>query len=166
MTEAESNGAELYCSFSIGMHCFGIHAKAVREVHTPVPLTPIPGSPPAVLGYANLRGHLHLVLDPGELLLRAPISVDDSAGMIVFRPEVGEAFAIAVERIGEILSIPRGEIHVPKARADDIDLSDTDWRSESLVAGHATLDPRLVTLIDPAKLLEAAFAESTKNPKV
>lgn len=159
-TSAMEGDKELFCSFSLGEHHFAVRTRSVSEVHTPVPLTPIPGAPKAAIGYVNLRGQLFLVLDPGELLLGVPVSPDECSGLIVFRPEIGEAFAIAVERIWDILSIAPSQIHVPRGRADDVDLSNTTFRSESLVSGYATLDSVLVTLVDPAKLLSEAVLDN------
>lgn len=149
---------ELYCTFWLREHSFGVPSTTVSQVHAPAPLTTIPGAPPAVLGYVNLRGQLYLVLDPSELLLSRPQQVAERAELIVFRAEIGEAFAIAVDRVGDMLPIPEARIHVPKARPDDVDLSVTEQRLASLSVGHATLDSVLVTLVDPSKLLPVAFA--------
>lgn len=150
--------ALLYCSFWLGAHCFGVPASAVSEVHAPVPLTRIPGAPSAVRGYVNLRGQLYLVLDPAELLLGTAAASIGDAELIVFRTEIGEAFVIAVDRVGDMLPIPPEQIHVPKARTGDVDLTSQSHRLESLVAGHATLEEFLVTLVEPRKLLPAAFS--------
>jgi chemotaxis signal transduction protein len=159
MLETKFNGpqVELYCSFWLGEHCFGVPSIAVSEVHRSVPITTIPGAPSAVSGYVNLRGQLYLVLDPYELLIGESAADNRGAELIVFRPEVGEAFALRVLRVGEMLPIPGAEIHTPKARTGDVDLSNGAQRHEALIAGHATLESHLVTLIDPSKLLPAAL---------
>lgn len=162
-TTSVETAVELYCSFWLGDLCFGVPSTAVREFHAGAPLTPVPGAPSAVRGYVNLRGQLFLVLDPSELLLGAPRPADPSADLIVFRPDVGEAFAISVGRVGEMLPIARGQIHVPKARTDDVDLPVGAHRSERLIEGHATLDSLLVTLVDPRQLLPATFADATRT---
>jgi hypothetical protein len=56
-----------------------------------------------------------------------------------------------------MLPIPRAKIHTPKARADDIDLSEDLHNRESLISGRATMETCLVTLIDASKLLPAAL---------
>lgn len=161
-TPTEST-VDLYCSFWLGDLCFAVPSTAVREVHAAAPLTPVPGAPSAVRGYVNLRGQLFLVLDPSELLLGAPSSAGQIAELIVFRPEVGEAFAISVGQVGEMLPIAQAQIHVPKARTDDVDLSVAAQRSECLIVGHATLDSLLVTLVEPQRLLPAAFADTARD---
>jgi len=154
------NNVELYCSFWLGEHCFGVPSTSVSQVHAPVPLTFIPGAPTPVQGYVNLRGQLYLVLDPGELLLKRPQPVGQEAELIVFRASMGEAFAIAVERVGDMLAILGPQIHTPGGRAGDVDLSSDARLTESLIVGHARLDTLLVTLVEPRKLLPAAFANA------
>lgn len=155
---SNENNAELFCSFWLGEHCFGVPSTAVSQVHAPAPLTCIPGAPTAVQGYVNLRGQLYLVLDPGELLLQRPLPAGQEAELIVFRAAIGEAFAIAVERVGDMLTIPGTQIHTPGGRTGDVDYSSDARLTESLIAGHARLAAFLVTLVEPHKLLPAAFA--------
>lgn len=162
-TTLTESAVDLYCSFWLGDHCFGVPSTAVREFHAAAPLTPVPGAPSAIRGYVNLRGQLFLVLDPSALLLGSPGSASQSAELIVFRPEVGEAFAISVGQVGEMLPIAQAQIHVPKARTDDVDLSVAARRSERLIVGHATLDSLLVTLVEPQRLLPAAFADAARG---
>ena len=159
-TTSSESYVELYCSFWLGEQCFVVPSIAVSEVHTPVPMTSIPGAPPAVSGYVNLRGQLYLVLDPCRLLVGESAADNGGAELIVFRPEVGEAFAIRVGQVGDMLPIPRAEIHRPKARTGDVDLPNGIQRRESVIAGHATLESHLVTLIDPGKLLPAALLDT------
>lgn len=151
---------QLYCSFWLQDHCFGIPAETVSEVHASTPLTPIPGAPTAVLGYVNLRGQLFLVLDPSELLLGVPQPLEAVMDLIVFQPAAGEAFAIRVDRVGEFAEIPGDQVHVPKNRTGDVSLSNESARSQRMSAGHATLDALLMTLVNPRQLLSAAFETS------
>lgn len=156
-----STSANLYCTFWLEGQCFALPSSSVSEVHAPVPLTRIPGAPAAVRGYVNLRGQLYLVLDPSELLQGHPQPAQDVHELIVFQAEVGEAFAIAVERVGDILSISDAQIHVPRPRTDDVDLSSQEYRASQLIVGHATLDAQLVMLIRPNDLLPAACSPTT-----
>lgn len=155
--------SQLYCSFWLGEHCFAVPSSTVSEVHAPAPLTWVPGAALAVRGYVNLRGQLNLVLDPAALLLGESQPAEGENELIVFRAEIGESFAIAVERVGDMLEIPGSQIHVPKSRTDDLDLSDETHRIERLIVGHATLDSLLVTLIEPRELLSAAVGEGSRR---
>lgn len=162
-TIARESATELYCSFWLSEHCFGVPSTAVSQVHAPAHVTTIPGAPSAVHGYVNLRGQLYLVLDPSELLLARPQAESKNCELIVFRAEVGEAFAIAVERVGDILAIPQARIHVLQARSDNVELSVAERRSTNLILGYARLDELLVTLVEPRKLLPSAFSSAHRE---
>jgi chemotaxis signal transduction protein len=125
-----ADAAGIFCTFWLAEHCFAVPSWTIREVHRAVPLTPIPGTSQTIRGYVNLRGQLYLVL-------------------IVFRHEVGEAFAIEVDAIGDIMPISVEQHHVQIAAQDSSGYQDATALLPGLVTGHATLATQLVTLLDP-----------------
>lgn len=152
---ATTNSSTLYCTFTAGGHRFGVPAQMVREVHAATAITPIPGTPRAVLGYANLRGHIYLVLNAGRMLARVDVTPSSETQLVVFKPEAGESFALETGVIGEMTAIAPHQIDVPKS-------ADGAPGEMPCVTGHAKLDCELVTLIDPRQLLAAAFADTSR----
>jgi len=152
-----STTATLFCTFTAAGHRFGVPAQLVREVHAATAITPVPGAPRAVLGYANLRGHIYLVLHASHLLAHASATPASEAQLVVFKPEAGESFALETGAIGEMTAIAPHQIDVPKG-ADGV-VGETPC-----VIGHAKLDRELVTLIDPRQLLAVAFADNVSSP--
>ncbi len=148
----------LYCSFWVGERQFGVPVLLVKEVHAATAITPIPGAPPAVRGYVNLRGNLYLVLDPGELLTGDSAAVAVNGDFIVFKAEAGETFAIQTDRVGDIVAIYGEQIDVPKAESGRS--SEGQRGGERLITGHAKLDHTLMTLVEPRELLSAVFQGS------
>lgn len=140
----------LYCTFGAGGHRFGVPAQLVREVHAATAITPIPGAPPAVLGYANLRGRLYLVVHAHLLLAPGEATPEAETQLVVFKPEAGESFALETGAIGEMVAIAPHQIDVPQQ-------NETAQGTTSCVIGYAKLDHELITLIDPRHLLTAAF---------
>lgn len=55
-------------TFRLGDGHYGVSARLVREVHPLGGYTPLPGTPPFVLGLVNLRGRLLVALDLRPLL--------------------------------------------------------------------------------------------------
>ncbi len=150
----------LYCTFTAAGHWFGVPAQLVREVHALTPITPIPGAPRAVLGYANLRGQLYLVLKAQGLLMGVDSSETGDAHLILFKPAAGEFFAIQTGAVGEIVTVRRDQVDVPKAKLEDASPEVQTYDRSACVIGHAKLDHALLTLVDPALLLAAAFEEA------
>jgi purine-binding chemotaxis protein CheW len=65
---------------AVGAERFGLDLRHVAEVLPVAPPTPLPGSPPAVLGLRARGGRLHTVLDLATLLGIIPDRSEASAG--------------------------------------------------------------------------------------
>lgn len=55
-------------TFPVNDEDHALHLASVREVVVATPVSPVPGSPPWLLGVVNLRGDLVPVLDSGRAL--------------------------------------------------------------------------------------------------
>lgn len=148
---------ELYCSFRVDEHWFAVPAALVREVHVQPPITPTPGAPRTVAGYVNLRGHLFLVLNANELLLGRSGDVHDEAYLVVFKAAAGDSFALRTGPMGEMRTIRRDDIDLPVAPLVGERHATPHEDVRAYLIGHAKLDSALMTLIEPRKLLSAAF---------
>ena len=157
LAELPTAAPVLYCSFWVGKRQFGVPVLLVKEVHAPTATTPIPGTPPAVRGYVNLRGNLYLLIDPDELLTGDAKPVAADGDLIVFKATAGENFAIQTDRVGDIVAVRGEQIAVPKTDAGQA--SGRQRCTESLIIGHAKLDHTLLTLVEPRELLAAVFGD-------
>ena len=138
-------------SFRVGGRLFGIDILDVREINSEIAFTPIFHAPPQVRGYVNIRGQIHLVVDP-RLPLGMPADSTDEAKpkgkprqLLVFKPSVGESFALLVDRIGDIIPVPVDRIEPPEASS-----AGTSAHS----AGVCKLDGQLMELLNPRGFLE------------
>lgn len=157
MSEAASVDARmLYCCFRLGERTFAVPTAAVKEVHAALPITPVPGTPSAILGYVNLRGLLHMVLDPRGLLVHVQAAPSDDGPLIVFQGSVGEAFAIAVDALAEMRAVDQDQIDVLKEEPGQLAASRD---AEPWILGHARFEDFLVTLINPEILYTSCFSE-------
>jgi purine-binding chemotaxis protein CheW len=148
-------GSEMqsYCTFRLGGSLFGTDTHAAKEVTALPPITHIPHAPAAVRGYVNLRGHIVLVLDLNCLLYREPTVIGPTSQLIVFRAELGDAFGVLVERIGEIVELSPAQIETqPGGQA--IDGAPRGPVSEAeLLRGIGKLDGELLSILEAHKLL-------------
>ncbi|HEY6565221.1 MAG TPA: chemotaxis protein CheW [Pirellulaceae bacterium] len=158
MPDHPTGDTQEFCAFALNARPFGVPVRLVKEVHAPTAITPIPGAPPAVRGYVNLRGHLHLVLDPHECLTGASRDKTIQGSWIVFRADAGEAFAIQADRVTGIVSLDHAQIDRPTS--DRFASSHATEFEGRLVSGYAKLDQDLVTLVDPAALFEACLPQN------
>jgi chemotaxis signal transduction protein len=129
-----------YCSFWIGDHLFGIDILDVKEINGDISLTPIFHAPPQVRGYVNIRGQVHLVVDPRRPLGLEPDPALTGKMLIIFKPSVGEACAMLVDRVGDIVEVP--EANFEEETVDPIG-------ETTLTAGVCKLDGQLLVVLDP-----------------
>lgn len=151
------SGPQTYTTFRLRDGLFGTATNVVKEVTAVPPLTPIPHAPEAVRGYVNLRGHIVLVVDLHCLLEREPAAVGPESRLIVFKPELGEAFGVLVERIGDIVALRAEQIETHHAGND----ARGPGPEEDLICGVGKLDGELLSILDAYRLrpwLQAAVA--------
>jgi purine-binding chemotaxis protein CheW len=70
-------------SFLFGQEKYGVETRYVREVFPVDDLTPLPGTPPFVLGIVNVRGQVVSVIDLRRLFDLPPAGVSDLDCIIV-----------------------------------------------------------------------------------
>lgn len=97
-------------AFALGQERYGIETRYVREVIPLNDLTPLPGSPPFVMGIVNVRGQVLSVIDIRKLFDLPPRGVGDQDRVIVLRHE-GMEFGILGHSI-------QGVVHV---RVDELE---------------------------------------------
>ena len=123
----------------LGEDRYALAVEQVREVLRSSALTPVPGSPPTVLGVLNLRGEILPALDASALLASAPV---EQADAIVVVETAGNRAGLAVDRVIDIISVPLG-------------LEPSD---DERLAGSALIDGVLVGIVDVRRLLEGVGA--------
>jgi purine-binding chemotaxis protein CheW len=156
-----------YATFRLRDEWFGVPTDVVKEVTLVPPLTPVPHAPQAVRGYVNLRGHIVLVVDLNYLLYRSPAELDADTRLIVFKPQLGDAWSILVQHIGDMVVL--GAEHLESYRTgSDADSQDAGLLpQEELIRGVGKLDKQLLLILDPRRLpscLEQMIAKRCQQP--
>jgi purine-binding chemotaxis protein CheW len=105
MTGADGDDRFLLCR--IGSRIGALTLKDVLEVMRPLPIEPLAGTPPFVLGLAIVRGVPTPVIDAGRLLGR--IGLASPARFVSLR--LGErTAALAVDAVLDVRSLPAGTV--------------------------------------------------------
>lgn len=140
-----------YVTVFVGETMFGLPIDRVHDVFVPAGVTPVPLSPPEIVGLLNLRGRVVTALCLRRRL-RMPDREPGAASMAIGLEQAGETFALIVDGVGEVLKLGQDTFEpVP------INL-DARWRS--LATGVHRLDGRLLVILDVVALL--AFGETAK----
>lgn len=133
-----------FCTFYADKRMYGIEVKHLREISTPLAITPVQPAPPVIRGLANLRSHILLILDLRALLGLPSIDCTDDCRLIILKPNVAEDIGLLVDRGGNIVAVPE----------DSIDLAEHGEDSRRLVSGVCKLKNELMMIIDASQLAE------------
>ena len=141
---AEAAGAEDFVTVLVGETMFGLPIGRVHDVFIPAGITPVPLSPPEIVGLLNLRGRVVTAI-----CLRRRLGLPATEGaerMAIGLEQGGETFALVVDGVGEVLKLG-ADTHEPVP----INL-DAGWRD--LARGVHRLDGRLLVVLDVDALLD------------
>ncbi|MEM7249645.1 MAG: chemotaxis protein CheW [Acidobacteriota bacterium] len=138
-------------TFSVDGHLFGIDVQHVQEVLRPQPLTLVPLAHPAVRGLINLRGQVITAIDLRRQLQLPEADQDDERMNVVVRCH-GEAFALLVDEIGDVLEVDQESFEpVPV---------NVDGPPRELLRGTHSLDRGLLLLLDEQRATFVTNSES------
>ncbi|WP_439449587.1 chemotaxis protein CheW [Stenotrophomonas sp. ATs4] len=128
-----------------GAQAYALELLKVQEVVLPVPLLPLRGTAPAMLGIMNLRGQVVPVMDLG-LHLGATAAEEDAQTRIVVLEENGETIGLRVSAVEDVANLTDSQIEPPDtARICQI--------SNDLFRGVARVSQRPMILLDATQLL-------------
>jgi purine-binding chemotaxis protein CheW len=98
--------------FRLASEAYAIEYSYVREVHPLRDLTPLPGTPPFILGIVNLRGQIISVVDLRVFFNLPAKGLGDLNKVIVVRDDKME-FGILADEVTGVRTIPRIGIQPP-----------------------------------------------------
>lgn len=140
------NQAQQYVVFRLGREEYGFEVTKVREIQSMENITVVHGSAEHIEGVMNLRGKLVTIINMRK---RFGLEMGDkpSESKIVVVDATDAPVGFIVDEVIEVAHISNAEIErVPAHIASKIE--------SEYVIGIAKRDERLVTLIDPLKVLE------------
>jgi purine-binding chemotaxis protein CheW len=105
-----------YLAFSLAGETYAIELPRIRAIIEHVPVTRVPGMPPAVLGVINLRGHVVPVVDLAVKMGLGPRPLSRwTCFVIVEVPLEGErtALGLLADSVSEVLELGPDDIEPP-----------------------------------------------------
>lgn len=125
--------------FSLGAERYAIETPHVLEVVRVQELTPVPGTPPFILGVINHRGQILAVLDLRRLL-EAPEGAQPERGVVVALAVGGMTFGILAEAAVAVTTVGVQELAPPPVASE---------RGRGLIRG---VTPGMVAVLDAEAL--------------
>lgn len=133
-----------FVTFTIAGQLFGVPVLAVQDVLRPQAITRIPMAPKEILGSLNLRGRIVTVVDTRHRL-GLPKAESNELPMSIVVPHGDDLFSLAVDRVGEVLSLSSENFEPNPATLDPA------WRE--VANGIYRLKDELLVVIDVGRLL-------------
>lgn len=138
----DRRGLELLRSGSLE---FGIFEEAVATIADWREPTPLPHSPPAVLGVVSIQGRMLTLLDLQTLLGGKVSDAASSARRFILALRGDEQLALAIEDKGGLLELSAQDIRPPSETAGP------------MVLGEVHLDGRQIGVLDVKELFHVAI---------
>lgn len=133
-----------FVTFMIGGQSFGVPVLVVQDILLPDRIAPIPLAHPAVLGSINVRGKIVTVVDV-RARLGLPAGENGGRRMGVTVENQGELYALLVERVGDVLTLPASRFQQKP--------SSLDPRWADVTTGVYRQDDGLLVTLDVQRLL-------------
>ncbi len=167
--ELQRDNTEQFVTFYFGQHYFGLPIDDVIEINKALDITPVPLAPAYVAGVVNLRGQIltavHLAQKVGMRGNRPdsiePEDNDDGHNKIseqkfnnVIMGSREEPVSLLVERIGDVMSVPRNNIEPPPAIIEGVDAR--------YVSKVCKLKGKLLIILDP-KAMEQPESDNERQ---
>ncbi|MDP4170046.1 MAG: chemotaxis protein CheW [Bacillota bacterium] len=131
--------------FRIAKEEYAIPIQYVISIEKMENITPIPHLPHYVKGIVEVRNELIPVIDLENILYKRNLEVNEVSRLIVL--ESGElSLGALVNEVKEIIDIPKGALKEVGLIA---------YSKTAYITGIANLDHRLITVLDPALLVDS-----------
>ena len=148
----DSTGQGQFLTFRLASEEYGIDILSVQEIKGWSGATPLPESPAYLLGVINLRGSVVPVVDLRRRFGLAQAEFGATTVVIVARVDGADGTRIAgfvVDAVCEVYSV---------GASDRRPVPDTVAGPQEFVQGLATVDDKMIILLDIARLLTQAAA--------
>lgn len=146
-SSAARDGTREVLVFVLGREEYGVDILKVQEIRSFEKVTPIPSAPAYLKGVMNLRGTIAPVLDMRIKFGMADPRYDSFTVVIVLR--IGSrVIGIVVDSVSDVVQLAAGDVKAAPQLGAVVD--------SSFLAGLATLDERMILLIDIEKFLSSS----------
>jgi purine-binding chemotaxis protein CheW len=108
-TTNHSTGTLDIIAFRLNNQEFCVKTMTIREIRGWAPSTPIPHSPPEVIGIMNLRGAVIPIIDLARKLGMKSTQADERSAIVVAEVH-NMVIGMLVDRVSDILTVPDNQI--------------------------------------------------------
>lgn len=148
---ASTHVQQEFVTLRLGSQLFGISVLAVQDVMRHQQIAPVPLAPHMFAGLLNVRGRIVTAFDMRRRLGLPPYENIDKIMMVVVDFQ-HELFALMVDAVGDVLSLPMNRFEKVPGNMD------SSWRS--VAAGVFKLEKELLVILDVANVINLSGKEA------
>jgi purine-binding chemotaxis protein CheW len=146
-----------YLTFTLGREEYGVDILKVQEIRCYERPTSIANAPPFIKGVMNLRGIIVPIVD-----LRIKFGLDSAAynqfTVVIILNVAGRVVGVVVDGVSDVVGLGVDEV---QAAPDFAQSFDTQY-----IIGLATVDERMLILVDIEKLMTGAEMALTEQASI
>lgn len=144
-----------YIVFKLAKEEYAFDISAVKEIRDLEQVAKVHRSPSYIEGVMNLRGKLVTVVDLRRRLSIEAKAPDDSSKIVVV--EATDApVGFLVDEVTEVVRVGKGDIEAAPTYV-------AEGMEAEYVMGIAKVEDRLITIIDPVKILELSTDDGPRK---
>ncbi len=143
-TTGSTHATQEFVTMRLGTQLFGISVMAVQDVMRRQQIAQIPLAPAVIAGSLNVRGRIVTAIDMRKRLGMPDFPEPESMMKVVVDFQ-HELFALMVDAVGDVLTLPMNKFEKTPANMD------ASWRS--VAAGIFKLDTELLVILDVASVI-------------
>lgn len=147
--EADKHSVQ-FLTFSLAGEEYGVDILGVQEVKVWTQVTSLPNTPVYVKGVLNLRGTVVPIIDLRACFGMEAVDYDDTTVIVVLKLRVDGAervIGLVVDSVSDVLDINTEQVR----NTDEFDITS----QSKAITGVATLEEKMVILLDASRLLSA-----------
>jgi purine-binding chemotaxis protein CheW len=133
--------------FRLGNEEYGFDVSKVREIHDVSDVAKVHRSASHIEGVMNLRGKLLTVVNMRKRFSMPAADSKSDTSRIVVVDALDAPVGFLVDEVVEVTKLPKGTVEKAPAYV-------TTGIEAQYVVGIAKIDDRLITIVDPIKILE------------
>ena len=148
------------CKILVGNTLLGVEVSDLREINSVGKISPIHHTTEEVLGYMDIRGQIHLILD-----IRPCLDIPSGDGgnfsdskVLIFKSQKNEPVGILVDQVLDI-----GYIHKDQIETKGLSNNEDFGSGKVFLKGICKLEGRLMFLFDLDKILEKVESKLKNN---
>jgi purine-binding chemotaxis protein CheW len=135
-------------TFYLNNQLLGVDIKLVKEINRNVEYTPVPDSPPNIVGLFNMRGQIVTLFNLAGLMNYGRNETTQSKACIILKapPNDANQLGFLIDKPGDVINVSSDNSESPPANVGNVDVE--------YIECVVKLKNELLIIVDPKKIFK------------